>query len=194
MLDLSAIEKDWTLFLDRDGVINVEKKLDYIYHYGEFQFMPGVPESIKTLSEIFSLIIVVTNQRGVGKGLMTEEALIDLQTKMVADLKKAGGRIDAYYYCTSTSDDHPNRKPNPGMAFEAAKHFPAINLGKSLMVGNTISDMQFGRNAGMYTVHVRTTHPGVTSPHPLIDLSYKDLPEFTMYLLAAQERRASRHQ
>ena len=68
MLDLKKIDRSWTLFLDRDGVINVEKYQDYVYTYDEFVFYEGVQEAIKTLSELFGLVILTTNQRGVGRG------------------------------------------------------------------------------------------------------------------------------
>ena len=188
MIDPKLIDKDWTLFLDRDGVINKEKYEDYIYNFDEFQFLPGVKESLKILSGIFSTIILVTNQRGVGRGLMLEKDLIKLQAEMMKEIREAGGRIDRIYYCTANDNAHPNRKPNPGMAFEAKKDLPYIDFKKSIMVGNTLSDMQFGKNAGMYTVHVRTTHPQITNPHSLIDLSCADLAEFTKWCSAVQER------
>lgn len=182
MLDLKNIDSTWTLFLDRDGVINHEKKSDYIYHYEEFVFHDRVNEALKTFSEIFGKIILVTNQRGVGRGLMTEDALLDIHKQMLAEIRNSGGRIDEIFYCTSTDNEHPNRKPNPGMAYLAQKKFPPIDFKKSIMVGNTISDMLFGRNAGMYTVHVRTTHPDIALPHDLIDLSFEDLYSFAKEL------------
>jgi histidinol-phosphate phosphatase family protein len=182
MLDLKNIDTSWTLFLDRDGVINHEKKSDYIYHYGEFVFHDRVNEALKILAEFFGKIILVTNQRGVGRGLMTEDALEDIHMQMLAEIRNSGGRIDEIFYCISTDNEHPNRKPNPGMAYLAQKKFPPIDFKKSIMVGNTLSDMLFGRNAGMYTVHVRTTHPDITLPHDSIDLSFEDLYSFAKEL------------
>lgn len=182
MLDIQTINREWTIFLDRDGVINHEKYMDYVYHYDEFLFYEGVPESIKTLSGIVGKIIITTNQRGVGKGLMTEEALNDIHQKMLRDLRAAGGRIDKIYYCTATNNDHPNRKPNPGMIWAAQADFPDINLKKALIVGNNLSDMEFGRNAGIHTVFVKTTHPEQALPHPLIDKAYESLPDFAKAL------------
>ena len=117
MFDLKQINKNWTLFLDRDGVINHDKDQDYIYNYGEFRFYDGVPEALKFFASLFGHIIIVTNQRGVGRGLMTESDLQDIHTNMLADIRKNGGRIDKIYYCTSTDNQDPNRKPNPGMFF-----------------------------------------------------------------------------
>lgn len=178
MPDLKTINSDWTLFLDRDGVINHEKKMDYVYRYSEFIFYDRVHEAMKIFSDYFGKIILVTNQRGVGRGLMTEKDLLDIHEKMLADIRHSGGRIDEIFYCTSTDNEHPNRKPNPGMAHLAQKKFPPIDFKKSIMVGNNLSDMEFGRNAGMFTVHVRTTDPDLKLPHELIDMSFFDLFEF----------------
>jgi histidinol-phosphate phosphatase family protein len=179
---LSNINKDWTLFLDRDGVINHEKVEDYIYHYGEFTFYNGALEAIKMLAQKFPRIILVTNQKGVGKGLMTEDSLQDIHKNMLEEITKAGGRIDTIYYCTALDSNHSHRKPNPGMAFQAKQDFPEIDFSKSLMVGNNISDMEFGRNAGMHTVFVKTTSPDQELPHPAIDLAFDDLLHFAKAL------------
>jgi D-glycero-D-manno-heptose 1,7-bisphosphate phosphatase len=182
MLDLKEINKDWTVFLDRDGVINHEKYQDYVYKYDEFIFYDGVPEALMKLNKIFGLIIITTNQRGVGKGLMTEEELEDIHLKMLRDISTAGGRIDHIYYSTSIDNSHPDRKPNPGMIYQAKEAFPGIDLHKSLIVGNSMSDMEFGRNAGIYTVFVKTTHPEQVFPHPRIDLAFESLPDFAKAL------------
>ena len=185
MLDITQIDKSWTLFLDRDGVINHEKYLDYVYNYDEFIFYDGVLEAMKLFNDRFGHIVITTNQRGIGKGLMTEADLHQIHACMLRDIAAAGGRIDRIYYCSSLDNDHPNRKPHPGMAKEAVKDFPDIDLHKSLIVGNNISDMEFGRNAGMYTVFVKTTHPQQLLPNPAIDLAVIDLADFAKALQLA---------
>jgi len=182
MLDLTTIDNNWTLFLDRDGVINHEKEKDYIYHYGEFNFYEGVPEALQYLSTRFGKIIIITNQRGVGRQLMTEDDLLSIHEQMLADIERSGGRVHKIYYCVANDDAHPNRKPNPGMAKEALRDFPDIDLTRSIMVGNKLSDMQFGRNAGMHTVFVKTTDPQQQVPHPSIDLAFEDLAGFAKAL------------
>src|SRR5579862_9269240 len=182
MLDLKLVTKNWTLFLDRDGVLNYEKPFDYIYSYEEFSFYEGVPEAVKIFAGKFGRIILTSNQRGVGKGLMTEQDLIDIHKKMLRDLEAAGGRIDKIYYSIGATGDDPLRKPHPGMAWLAKKDFPQIDFKKSIMVGNNISDMDFGRNAGMFTVFVKTTHPEQPLPHPSIDLAFDSLPDFAKAL------------
>jgi D-glycero-alpha-D-manno-heptose 1-phosphate guanylyltransferase len=182
LLDLKEVNKNWTLFLDRDGVINIDKPGSYIFNAKEFVFMPGLPGPFRLFAERFSHTIVVTNQRGVGRGLMTEEDLSSIHGKMQEEVDAAGGKIDAIYYCTAVENDHPARKPNPGMAVRAKNDFPGIILSRSIMVGNNLSDMQFGRNAGMYTVFVKTTNPAVKLPHPDIDLIFDTLADFAKAL------------
>jgi D-glycero-alpha-D-manno-heptose 1-phosphate guanylyltransferase len=181
-LDLAGIDKNWTLFLDRDGVINIDKDGSYIFTPDEFIFMEGSLDLFQKLNDRFGHIIVVTNQRGVGRGLMTEESLHSIHHKMKDGIHKTGGKIDAIYYCTSIDRLHPERKPNPGMAFRAKADFPAIDLSKAVIVGNNISDMRFGRNAGIYTVFVRTTTKNMDFPHPDIDLIFDSLVDFTKAL------------
>lgn len=182
MLDLNQINKKWTLFLDRDGVINHEKEQDYVYNYVEFIFYDGAVEAMKIFAGIFSTIIVATNQRGISKGLMTEADLKDLHLNMERDIESAGGRIDKIYYNTALDNDDPMRKPQPGMAFQAKKDFPHIDFSQSIMVGNNVSDMLFGRNAGMHTVFLRTTSPDLELPHEAIDLSFDKLIDFAKAL------------
>jgi D-glycero-D-manno-heptose 1,7-bisphosphate phosphatase/D-glycero-alpha-D-manno-heptose 1-phosphate guanylyltransferase len=180
MLDLSKIDKTWTLFLDRDGVINVEKKGEYVLSVDGFIFSEGAQEAIKILSGIFGLVIVATNQRSIAKQLMTLEDLHSIHAYMTEELRNQCGRIDKIYYCADMNDDSPNRKPNPGMALQAKKDFPQIDFSKSIMVGNTLSDMRFARNAGMYSVFIPSTEPDVPFPNELIDLRFNSLLDFAM--------------
>ena len=163
------INDHWTLFLDRDGVINVEKNQDYIRHKGEFVFTEGTLEAMPLFAKIFPRIFVVTNQKGIGKGLMTHDDIADIHGHMLERIEAAGGRIDRIYYCPELDDDHPDRKPNPGMGLQAARDYPSTDLSRSLMVGNTMSDMNFGRNLGMKTVFIPSTKPMPELPHPLVD-------------------------
>ena len=176
--DLSKIDKNWTLFLDRDGVINVEKPGSYVLNISEFIFLDGVQQAIKILSEIFGLILIVSNQRGVSKGVMSLEDLHDVHAWMLEEINRQNGRIDKIYFCTDMDANSPNRKPNPGMALQAKKDFPQINFSKSIMVGNKISDMQFARNVGAYAVFVASTNPEIVFPHELIDARFNSLQEF----------------
>ncbi|RTL59209.1 MAG: HAD-IIIA family hydrolase [Sphingobacteriales bacterium] len=169
------IDQSWTLFLDRDGVINHEKHMDYIRSWDEFKFYDGVPEALKLFNSKFKHIVIVTNQKGVGKGWMTLEALLNINHQMTAAIEAEGGRIDSVYFCTDLEETSADRKPNTGMGLRAQKDFPAINFSKSIMIGNTLSDMEFGRRLGMFTVFLKTTRPDTPIPHPFIDRAYNDL-------------------
>ncbi len=165
-------------------MINHEKKEDYVYNWDEFIFYDGVLEALRILNGKFGRIVMVTNQRGIGRGLMTDADLHAIHTNMMAAITEAGGRIDKIYYCPANDKNDPSRKPNPGMAFSAKRDYPEIDLHRSLIVGNKLSDMQFGRNAGMHTVYVRNTHPE-QGPDPSIDLAFNDLADFAKTLQLA---------
>ncbi len=181
-LHLDEVDQTWTLFLDRDGVINEDKPGSYIFSPEEFRFMHGAPALFQKLAEKFGRIIVATNQRGVGKKLMTEETLTAIHDRMKNEIVAAGGKLDHIYYATATDNRDHLRKPNPGMALAAKSRFPEIDLKKSIMIGNNISDMQFGRSAGMFTVFLTTTNQAIRLPHPDIDLIFNNLLEFTAAL------------
>ena len=183
-LELKNIGKEWTLFLDRDGVINYEKKDDYIRNWGEFKFYEGAKNALKIFAEKFGIIIVVSNQRGIGKGLMTEEDLLNIHQNMQLAIETAGGRIDGIYYCTAVDSKAIYRKPNPGMAFSAKRDFPEIDLERSIIAGNKPSDMLFGKYAGMYSVYIASTHPETPYPHPNIDLRFNSLSDFAKACLS----------
>ena len=101
---------------------------------------------------------------------------------MVNEIVSVGGRIDHIFYCTDLDNNSINRKPQPGMAFQAKDKFPTIDFNQTIMVGNRTSDMEFGRNAGLHTVFLATTHPETTFPNPLIDYRYNNLLEFAQAL------------
>ncbi len=182
MIDLKKIDKTWTLFLDktwtlfldRDGVINDEKHLDYIHTWDEFKFYDGVKEAIKIFGEKFGRVFIVTNQRGVAKGLTKAEDLDLIHKSMLQELNEAGGRIDKLYFCAEM--ESPNRKPNPGMGLQAQQDFPEVNFSKSVMIGNTLSDMKFGRNLGVAAnIFLPTTRKDVDLEHIDIDLVFPHL-------------------
>lgn len=183
MLDLDIIDKNWTLFLDRDGVINHEKDGDYIRHAGEFHFYEGVPEAMAVFAARFGHIFIVTNQKGIGRGLMTESDLTGIHQMMMDAIIAAGGRVDRIYHCPHTDTGSPFRKPNPGMGFKARGEFPEVDLRRSIMVGNTLSDMGFGRNLGAKTIFIPSTKPMPELPHPLIDDCFQGLPALANALL-----------
>ena len=136
-----------TLLIDRDGTINVRIKGDYVRNRNQFKFISGILEEFPKWAAKFRRIIVVTNQRGVGRGLMTDEDLADIHSHMLRAITEAGGRIDAILTCTATDDGDPRRKPNPGMYHEAKQLFPSIE--RAIMLGDSETDAAFAENAGI---------------------------------------------
>jgi len=127
---------------------------DYVKTWDEFTFKEGVLQAIAGLGKIFGRIFVVTNQRGVGLRLMTEESLNEIHERMCFEVARAHGKIDKVYYCTEIDESSECRKPNIGMGLRAKSDFPEIKFSKSVMVGDSISDLKFGKNLGMKTIFV----------------------------------------
>lgn len=147
------VDETWTLFLDRDGVINKKIDGDYVRNTDQFEWLEGSLESIVQFGKTFGRIIVVTNQQGIGKGLMTEEALQEVHNYLCTSVKSKGGHIDAVYFAPNLVSEHsPMRKPGIGMALKAKEEFSEIDFSKSLMIGDSISDMEFAINAGIFPI------------------------------------------
>ena len=144
-----------TLFLDRDGTINKKLHGDYIKSPYQFEFLPGALEAMYRFAEWFDRIIIVTNQQGIGKGIMTHDELEEVHNYMVEKIAGAYGRIDQIYYCPHLKVFNPFcRKPNPGMAFEAQKDFPELSFEQSIIIGDSDSDVEFGKLLKMFTVRI----------------------------------------
>ena len=146
---LGAHKRYDTLFLDRDGVIDVELESDYVKRPEEMIFIPGALEAIARLQPLFARTLVVTNQRGVAKGVMTLEDLERVHRHMLARIEEAGGHVDKIYFSTGMDESDPLRKPNPGMFLAAKEDFPLIDPERSLMVGDKPTDMAFAANCGL---------------------------------------------
>lgn len=149
------------VFLDRDGTINVEK--GYVHQAHEFEFIPGAPEAIRLLNGAGFLVVVVTNQSGVARGYYDEEAVHRLHRFMDAELARDGAFVDAYYLCPH----HPHhgvgpyriecscRKPLPGMLTGASRDM-GIDLARSYLIGDKVSDVEAGLAAGCTSLLVLT--------------------------------------
>lgn len=142
------------LFLDRDGVINVEK--NYVHKIEDFEFIDGIFEVTKYFQDKGYLIIVITNQAGIGRGYYTENDFHILNNWMVNQFRLRGITINKVYYCPyhpkyglgEYKKDSMDRKPNPGMILKAQQEFN-INLKQSVLIGDKISDIQAGQRAGI---------------------------------------------
>ena len=175
---LDNIDNTWTLFLDRDGVINHQNMDGYILTWDEFVFYEGVLEAMAIFKKQFQHTFIVTNQRGVGKGYMSVDNLDNIHHQMRRSIEIAGGNINQVYFCSDIDTSSPGRKPNTGMALQANQEFPVIELTKSIMVGNSMSDMEFGRNIGATTVFLTTTNHTVTDADERIDFVFPSLIDF----------------
>ncbi len=172
-------DKNWTLFLDRDGVINHRLPDDYVKEIDDFRFLPNVLDALQIFNQTFGRILIVTNQQGVGKGLMTESALHSIHQTMIREIKDNNGRIDSVYYCPDLKDSGSFcRKPAIGMGLKAKKEFKEINFKKSLMIGDSVSDMVFGKKLGMKTVFISDNHTKAIQHPELIDLVSASLFDF----------------
>ncbi|MES2761252.1 MAG: HAD-IIIA family hydrolase [Bacteroidota bacterium] len=166
------IDKTWTLFLDRDGVINKKLEDDYVKHTTEFEFIDGTLNALRMLDPVFGTIVVVTNQQCIGKKIIYPEDLEIIHKNMMYEITYLKGRIDKIYYSPYlAAENHPTRKPGIGMALQAQKDFPAIDFTKSIIVGDSLSDMEFGRNAGMKTVYISDE----VKEDPRVDFNFKSL-------------------
>ena len=144
-----------TLFLDRDGVINLKLDGEYVKNIDQFEFISGVKTSISKLSKIFKRILIVTNQQGIAKRIMSDKDLDALHEHMLLELEKNGGVIDKIYYCPHLSSENCNcRKPNPGMIQQALIDFPEIKLAHSYLIGDSDTDILAGNKMGLISIKV----------------------------------------
>jgi D-glycero-D-manno-heptose 1,7-bisphosphate phosphatase len=157
----SASDPRPALFLDRDGVLNEDR--GYVHRWEDFRWIPGAQEAVAAFNRAGWLVIVVTNQSGVGRGYYTEDEMHALHARMAEELSAAGARIDAFYFCPHHPDaaeesyrhpDPPDRKPNPGMILRALADWP-IDRERSLLVGDKSSDMEAARRAGVRALRFR---------------------------------------
>jgi histidinol-phosphate phosphatase family protein len=148
----------WTAFVDRDGVVNRRIPGDYVRAPGQFEVLPGAVEALARLSDTFGRVVVVTNQAGVGKGLIDPRDLEEIHRELIAAVERAGGRLDAVLVCPHLVEDHcPCRKPGTDLARQAVERFADIDLERSVMVGDSRSDMEFAARLGVPAVLVTGT-------------------------------------
>ena len=168
---------DQFLFLDRDGVLNKHIIGDYVRNWNMWEWLPDVCPALAKMASRYTRIFIVSNQQGVGKGLMSEEDLEHVHRHMMADIQAAGGRIDRVYTCTALeAEQSPNRKPAIGMALQAKQDFPEVDFNRAVMVGDSVSDMQFAANAQMRAVYITKNNPVPESVRDITDLFIESIP------------------
>lgn len=167
------------LFLDRDGTLNVRLIDDYVKRPDQFELIPGTLEALAMLQPFFCRIFIVTNQQGIGKGLMTGNDLNAIHTPFLEQAQAAGVNIDKIYFCPNLKSDHSfYRKPSIGMALQARREYPEVSLKDSIMIGDSRSDMLFGRRAQMATILVGDETQIAHGDAHLVDRYYPTLLQF----------------
>jgi D-glycero-D-manno-heptose 1,7-bisphosphate phosphatase len=176
-----------TVFLDRDGILN-EKMPEhrYVTRWDEFRVLPGVPESLRRFNDAGLRVVVVSNQRGIAKGLYTSADLETIHTQFQRLLDLDGARIDAFFICPHETDECNCRKPLPGLFEQAVARFPEITPETSVMIGDSPTDIEFGRRVGMRTILVDAQHhtAGAKDVAKPADLRVASLSEAVNALLA----------
>lgn len=177
-------ESEWCLFLDRDGVVNTRIFDGYVRTWSEFEFVAGALQALRTLAQWAPRIVIVTNQQGIGKGLMTANDLVDIHERMRLAVSEAGGRIDAVQFCPHLGSDACDcRKPNIGMATDYLDAHPEIDSRLSAMVGDTEADIEMGTRlaivaGGCLTVRIAADRD------PRADLTFASLADFAISIEA----------
>ena len=175
------------LFLDRDGVLNELRRGDYVKTPDELVVLPGVVEALRMLKPLFGLLIVATNQQGIAKGLMSEDDLAAVHRKLNDATE---GLIDRIYHCPELESSHSfYRKPNIGMALRARRDYPQLRLKECVMAGDSLTDMLFGRRAGMTTVLIGSNSDANRHNPHLVDHHYPTLLDFAKACLNSSGKR-----
>lgn len=177
------IDHNWTLFLDRDGVINKRIMDGYVRSVEEFIFLPGADNAVAELSRLFKYVFVVTNQQGIAKGLMTERNLEDVHDYMQQGVRYHEGHITKCYFAPDLASANSGmRKPEVGMGLLAKSEFDGVEFERSVMVGDSDSDIEFGKRLGMKTVKVASDLKDESGA----DLVVRSLAEFEKLLINAK--------
>ncbi len=188
-----------TIFLDRDGVLNHKpREGQYVTRWSDFHLLPGVPEAIARLNRAGLRVLVVSNQRGIALGLYTAADVDAIHTSLQHELARHAARVDAFYFCPhdrganekGASENQPGcdcRKPLPGLYNQARAQFPDIAPETSLMIGDSWSDIEFGRRLGIKTIFIEgdpsRQKPGADSARTLADQHFASLPDAVDALL-----------
>jgi len=178
------------VFLDRDGTIN--KDVNYLNHPDQVELIAGSAEAVKLLNDNGFMVVVITNQSGVARGIIDEEKLPLIKDRLRSLLKESGAKIDGYYYCPHYPEGKIKkyaikcdcRKPQPGMLKSAAEDLD-IDLGKSYVVGDKICDVELGRNGGAVAIMVKTGYGAAEAAKcdPSPDYTAEDLLDAAKWII-----------
>lgn len=188
---MHCVSKVRTVFLDRDGVVN--KKMPdgkYVRSWNDFQLLPGAIEAIAQLNRRNVRVIVVSNQRGIARKLYSVADVQAIHSRLQALLANHGARVDAFYICPHEEGECNCRKPLPGMFEQAVAEFPDISPATSVIIGDSVSDMEFGLRLGMKTILIEDRKerrgPGIEEHRALAGPLFPSLVSAVRDLVAAE--------
>jgi D-glycero-D-manno-heptose 1,7-bisphosphate phosphatase len=186
-----------TVFLDRDGVLNEKApEGEYVFRWENFHLLDGVAEAIARLNHAGLRTIVVTNQRGIALGLYRASDVEAIHARLQQRLAEHGAHLDAFYLCPHDRGECACRKPLPGMFEQAVADFKDVSAAKSVMIGDSLVDVEFGRRLGMKTIFITgaAEHraPGAEKAAELADWRCQSLGEAVEALLACKIKKEER--
>jgi len=178
------------LFLDRDGVI-IEHRSDYVRSWSDVCFYPQALRALALLKNTPIKIVVVSNQAGIGRGLINPEAAHEINRRLVEEIRDTGGRVDGVYICPHRPDENcVCRKPKPGLILRAAED-NSIDLSRSILIGDNLTDLLAGQAAGIGKLAlVRTGIGEEQTKHPLPD----GMPAFDVFADLSQALQVMIHE
>ena len=173
------IEPGRTAFLDRDGTINESPpEGEYVTSPDQIRLLPGAAEAIRLLNEHPVKVVVITNQRGIALGRMSEADLAAVHARLQSDLADRGAQLDGIVHCPHESGACDCRKPGTGMFARAARELAGVEVAGGAMVGDTDRDVEAGRRLGLTTVRIGHAEEGDATP----DHEAPDLPAAVRWL------------
>lgn len=171
------------VFLDRDGVVNRKIEGGYVTHFSEFEFLDGVKEAFRDFQKNNFHVIIITNQQGIGKKILTTEMLEEIHQKMSKEIIEAKGKITDIFYCPHLASENCScRKPKPGMLLEAAKKYK-ITLSKTFFIGDSKTDIQAGIAAGTKTIFLSNSSKNKIDQTIGSDYIFQNLRKATDFIL-----------
>ena len=182
-----------TVFLDRDGVINEKMPAgSYVRSASEFHPLPGAAEAIARLNRAGLRVVVVSNQRGIALGLYTSADVEAIHEALKELLARHGAHVDGFYFCPHDYGQCNCRKPLPGLFEQAVAEFPEIAAETSVMIGDSLSDMEFARRLGMAAILIEgdpgSSSRGREEAAVLADLRSPSLAMAVEFLLGGKTR------
>jgi D-glycero-D-manno-heptose 1,7-bisphosphate phosphatase len=161
-----------TAFLDRDGTLNVKvPEGQYITDADRLHLIPGAADAVRRLNDAGVFVVLVTNQRGIARGLLSENAHAQVMRRLTERLAASGAHLDAVYVCPHDDECCDCRKPAPGLFLRAADEHPEIELWRAVTVGDSESDVMAGARAGTTTIRISAKPVDSTADHIVLDLN-----------------------